>query len=121
MLMLLSKHGNCGVMYVIQRVQNTCKKICIMGGASAAASVGVSTVCKVVTDVVTAIWDYLVEESRGNRLNSFCLLYSVPFMSFMFSSCKYSHPFVFSFDLHPLFIVNNHIFSTSIVNIAIFM
>ncbi len=67
------------------------------------------------TWVVTAIWDCLVEESRGNRLNIFVL-----FMSFMFSPSKYSHPFVFSFDLHPLYIVNNHIFSTSLVNIAIF-
>ncbi len=60
------------------------------------------------------------EQSRGNPLNSFCLLYPVLFMSFMFSSCKYPHPFVFPFDLHPLYIVNNHIFSTSLVNITIF-
>ncbi len=69
---------------------------------------------------VSTMWDCLVEESHGNRLNSFCLLYRVLFMSFMFSSCKYSHTFVFSFDLHPLYIVNNHIFSTTLVNIAIF-
>ncbi len=53
--------------------------------------------------------DCIVEEYRGNRLNSFCLLYPVLFMSFMFSSCRYSHPCVFSFDLHHLYIVNNHI------------
>ncbi len=35
------------------------------------------------------------EQSRGNRLKSFCLLYPVLFMSFMFSSWKCSHPFVF--------------------------
>ncbi len=70
----------------------------------------------------TASWltFQLREQSRGNRLNSCCLLYPVLFMLFMFSSCKYSHPFVFFFDLHPLYIVNNHIFSTSLVNIAIF-